>query len=1340
MLFLNNRLTPILTVIVFYAAGAAWGQVTSVSLTNQANRNLAAGSVNNPVIGLAVTLSSPDTFNQLTVANLGNAVTNTDITNVQVWYQTASGQFSPAKATLVGVLPPLSSNSWQNSTAFNFATTANGKLFVTMDLLSGANNADTIQAQISPNGCVFASGSFAAAAIPNTGIQTIQTGGATNLTIKAVQAGTIAPGAVNFPVLHFKVTASGPDPLLYTLVNNLGTAVNGTDISTVKLWDQPGNSGGGFNTSLATYVGNLNTVTGSQWKNSTQYQWSIDNNNDLWITVDISPTATGGHTLQFQAPADSYQFGSTNLPTSALTNNKTQTIQAGSVIGVNMVPEPADVFLPGTTNNLVYQVSVTATGGDLLNTIQIINTGTALAGTDIAAVNVWYQQGGGPFTVLNSVLIGTLNQTGAHNWQNTTSFTWSVGNGDGLYVTVDLTPTATVNNTCIFQLPANSINFNSGIFPASAQTNPNSQVITAPGMVTGLSMVNVPAADYWQNSTTNLVFQLSVAANNADILQTLNLNNSAGSADEPTDVQNLTLWYQRGGGAFVQSNAINIGNLTHGSAKQWQFTGINKVLSGDGLYVTADVPPAATVGNLCQFGVTASAVSFQYGGNFPPAALVNTSAQTISAPPTTSLLLVNVPSALYYVSTVNNPILDLAVEGSSDTINAYSISNNGNATKTDAPAIKLWIQRGGGTFNPGTAILADTAKSQGSNWVASTSYTPLMVFNGDVLFVTADIAAGATNGRTFQMIVPAAGFTLQVSGGVPASAVTNTGVQTISTANSPTPSYTPSSTITPTTSPTMTPSPTLTISPTPSVSTSTPTATPTATNTSTPTFTGTPTTTATLTFTPTFTPTMTGTFTPTVTQTSTPTFTSSTTPTASLTASQTQTPTFTLTRTATFTPTATPTFTSTGTPTYTPTFTLTGTPTFTSTTTATFTPTATPTFTPTQTSTSTTTVTPTVTSTRTQTATLTQTPIFTYTITTTFTISGTPTSTPTATPTVTRTSTPTTTPTASSTFTQTGTPTSTPTTTATSTVTLTPTVTSTVTATFTLTVTSTTTATTTKTNTVTVTTTFTSTITVTSTQTPTPTFTPTTTATFTPINTSTVTATSTPTSTPTATLTTTSTATGTNTPTSTPTQTPTSTPTQTVTATMTYTPVFTNTPTWSPTPTSTWTPSYTPSWTPTSTQSFTATWSFTPTLTPTTTYTPSPTSTFTWTYTPTITFTPTITYSPTITLSPTPTGSITSTPTPDVSMYLSDNYFNPAAGATLGIDALINQGGEVKIMVYNLMGEEVVKLVDQSLNPGSQHFTWDGRNRSGSMVGNGVYLVLIEQPSGNFTRKVIVLK
>ncbi|HEY5039875.1 MAG TPA: hypothetical protein VIJ93_12455, partial [bacterium] len=61
----KNRLKPILILpLLLLAPVAALAQVTSVTLFNQTNRNIAAGSINNPVIGLAVTLSGTDTFNQ----------------------------------------------------------------------------------------------------------------------------------------------------------------------------------------------------------------------------------------------------------------------------------------------------------------------------------------------------------------------------------------------------------------------------------------------------------------------------------------------------------------------------------------------------------------------------------------------------------------------------------------------------------------------------------------------------------------------------------------------------------------------------------------------------------------------------------------------------------------------------------------------------------------------------------------------------------------------------------------------------------------------------------------------------------------------------------------------------------------------------------------------------------------------------------------------------------------------------------------------------------------------------------------------------------------------------
>ncbi len=74
------------------------------------------------------------------------------------------------------------------------------------------------------------------------------------------------------------------------------------------------------------------------------------------------------------------------------------------------------------------------------------------------------------------------------------------------------------------------------------------------------------------------------------------------------------------------------------------------------------------------------------------------------------------------------------------------------------------------------------------------------------------------------------------------------------------------------------------------------------------------------------------------------------------------------------------------------------------------------------------------------------------------------------------------------------------------------------------------------------------------------------------------------------------------------------------------------------------------------------------------------------------------------------------------------------------MDVRVDVAGEVKVMVFNLAGEEVVKILDLYENPGNYRVFWDGKNRFGEMAGNAVYFVVIFQPSGHMVRQVIVLK
>ena len=74
------------------------------------------------------------------------------------------------------------------------------------------------------------------------------------------------------------------------------------------------------------------------------------------------------------------------------------------------------------------------------------------------------------------------------------------------------------------------------------------------------------------------------------------------------------------------------------------------------------------------------------------------------------------------------------------------------------------------------------------------------------------------------------------------------------------------------------------------------------------------------------------------------------------------------------------------------------------------------------------------------------------------------------------------------------------------------------------------------------------------------------------------------------------------------------------------------------------------------------------------------------------------------------------------------------------MDLRVDTAGNVKVLVFNMVGEEVVKLRDQTDSPGNYRVFWDGKNRFGDMVGNSVYFIVSQQPSGNLVRQVIVLK
>jgi hypothetical protein len=79
----------------------------------------------------------------------------------------------------------------------------------------------------------------------------------------------------------------------------------------------------------------------------------------------------------------------------------------------------------------------------------------------------------------------------------------------------------------------------------------------------------------------------------------------------------------------------------------------------------------------------------------------------------------------------------------------------------------------------------------------------------------------------------------------------------------------------------------------------------------------------------------------------------------------------------------------------------------------------------------------------------------------------------------------------------------------------------------------------------------------------------------------------------------------------------------------------------------------------------------------------------------------------------------TETDLPD-RISLTQNYPNPFNPST-EIGFSLPQRSEVRLVIYNLLGQEVRALLDQTFEPGRHSIMWDGRDNSGGNVPSGAY-------------------
>ncbi len=94
---------------------------------------------------------------------------------------------------------------------------------------------------------------------------------------------------------------------------------------------------------------------------------------------------------------------------------------------------------------------------------------------------------------------------------------------------------------------------------------------------------------------------------------------------------------------------------------------------------------------------------------------------------------------------------------------------------------------------------------------------------------------------------------------------------------------------------------------------------------------------------------------------------------------------------------------------------------------------------------------------------------------------------------------------------------------------------------------------------------------------------------------------------------------------------------------------------------------------------------------------------------------------------------------------LKQNFPNPFNPSTTITYALPRQS-HVVLIIYNILGQEVVRLVDGMEEPGTKSVMWNGHSAAGSSVSSGVYFYRLEAAEGESAerfaqvRRLMVLK
>ncbi|NNE44425.1 MAG: DUF11 domain-containing protein [Gemmatimonadetes bacterium] len=728
-----------------------------------------------------------DTLNELHVTNGGNAVAGTDIAALYAWADGGDGTagLGAGDDVLLGTFT-WSGSAWDLTGLTAPIPTSGLLLFLTADIAPGATPGRTVQPRFptSPAGVIVASTNDGpvdgAAAAPD---KLTITSAPSTIAVSASQTpGTLSPdGGAGTPVIRLDlINTAAAAETLETVVFDNTTVGPGTLAQRDAEW-----------TALTLSVTSRTDLGADRTPVSfsggqlmfTKLGLTIAGGDTLTLVVSggASVAARDGDLLDLQvtdaariAFADStVQVTATGWPLSpAGAFSVDGMMSAQAAINSDRIPPN---LLTGSSRSVALLATLPANGyeTDTLRTLDVVNLGTAQAGTDITGMELWRDVDGDGFAEPDgddsAGLLGNLVFTGAR-WEITALALPLVAPGSVVFATVDVAEQATVGATLRLSIPANgmTVHSNNDGPRDAALTGSTVQTVTTADRIT-LGALQVPAGTALPGQDGITLLQLT-ATNDYTVPKTItdltvtNATTGIGSAaDFDTEAGVIRL--------YADSLAAPELGQTIFSSSRASFSGLGVTLApGEtrSLFVTSDVSL-----NLAADGDILSA---HVAGD--PDIAFSDPTTVVATYPVTSQALCTVDGmiAAQIGENVAPPVtlgpsegpvlaLDVVIPSNGyapDRLQGLTVVNHGTAVAGDIDQMRLWRDGGDGVFDAGLGDDFDLGPMSplGGEWTSPALGDSIPV-GGRRCFVAITSSPALNDGTTVQLAIPVDGITVE---------------------------------------------------------------------------------------------------------------------------------------------------------------------------------------------------------------------------------------------------------------------------------------------------------------------------------------------------------------------------------------------------------------------------------------------------------------------------------------------------------------------------------------------------------------------------------------------------